>query len=195
MRYRKNRGGVLVPEDKVLCSASGMLAGGFYSQGGGGGLTKALDTNITSGNAVVYTTTKEVVTDQSTYINTYDYIAYGFDAGSDYWAYGPGFGSIANGTYTDAGSTSRLVDSCYFVQGSVENSIDSLWFVLDTTSVPDTDTVFKYIVIDGNQYNRADRAFYYASADGGTAWTWEFDPSGTNPFAGANPDPFEVWVE
>jgi hypothetical protein len=175
-----------------------MLAGGFYSQGGGGGgLTKALDTTITRGNAVVATSTKEVTTDQSTYINYYDLTAYGFDAGSDYYAYGPGFGSIATGTYTDANSTSRLVDSCYFIDATGQPAeADYLYFCIDTTSVPNTDSTFKYIVINGFQYNRAD-SFYIASSDGGTIWEWVFDlPGVTDPFGGAPGGySFEVWVE
>ena len=49
-------------------------------------------TTINSGSAVVYSSTKEIVTDMSTYTATYYYSAFGFDAGSDYYAYGPGSG-------------------------------------------------------------------------------------------------------
>lgn len=197
MKYRRNRGGIYVPEDRTLCSASGMLAGGFYSQSGGGGVTKVLDTTITRGNAVVATSTKEVVTDAGTYTNTYDLVAYGFDAGSDYYAYGLGFGSIATGTYTDAGSNSRTVDSCYFIDATGQPAeADWLYYCIDTTSVPNTDTTFKYIVIAGNQYNRAD-ATYLASVDGGTIWEWFWDlPGVSDPFAGGPGNyAFEVWAE
>lgn len=174
----------------------GLLAGGFFSQtAGGGGPTQVLDTEVTSGSAEVYSSTTEVVTDMSTYTQTYNYFAYGFDAGSDYYAYGPGFGSIVDGTFDDAGSNSRLIDSCYWFEGTGDPiGEDFVYFVLDTTSVPNTDTTFKYIIIDGNQYNRAD-AFYIASVDGGTGWEWALGASATNPFSGANPDPFEVWAE
>jgi len=173
----------------------GLLAGGFFSQTAGGGPTQVLSTTVTSGNAVVYSSTKEVVTDMSTYTNTYFYSAFGFDAGSDYYAYGPGFGSIATGTYTDAGSNSRTIDSCYYFDGTHDPiGEDFLYFVIDTTSVPNTDTTFKYLDIDGNQYNRAD-AFYIASVDGGTGWEWALGADATDPFAGANPDDFEVWAE
>lgn len=171
----------------------GMLTGGFFSQPSDA-LTQALSTTINSSSATVYTSTKEIITDLSTYINTYFYTAYGFDAGSDYFAYGLGFGSIASGTYTDGNSNSRTVDSCYFLEGSADpRGQDNLFFVLDTTSVPNTNSTFFKIVIDGNEYLRSD-AFYVASVDGGTSWNWTFSPSGTNPFLGANPDDFEVWT-
>lgn len=160
-------------------------------------------TTITRGNAVVGTSTKEVVTDMSTYVNTYNIVAYGYDGGSDYYAYGPGFGSIADGTYVDNLGQTRLIDSCYFIDGTGQPmEADFMYLVLDGLSIPNSDNVFERIVIDNdpvnNTFYRAD-AFYSASVDGGTMWEWSYDigiGGRSDPFAGPPGDyDLEVWVK
>lgn len=162
----------------------------------GGRPRQAHFTTINSGTAVVDTTTKEIVTDMSTYTNTYYYSAFGFDAGSDYFAYGPGFGSISDGTYVDNLGNTRTIDSCYFVDGEHEPAaMDWVYFVLDGISIPNNNNTFYSIIIDGTEFLRSD-AGYLSSVDGGTGWEWGFDPNlpTGNPFSGTNPDDFEVWV-
>ena len=112
--------------------------------------------------------------------------AHGFDAGADGWFYAGTFGSIADDEYQDGGDNTRTVTSCYWVDFTTR-----LWFVLDTTSVPDTDTTFVSITVDGTTYNRSDAETYDASVDGGTSWKW--GPQ-SNDFAGANPIDFTVTV-
>lgn len=112
--------------------------------------------------------------------------ATGFDAGPDYWGYAGSFGSIANDTYDDGGANSRTVASCYWTD------VTTLSLAMDVTSVPDTDTTFTEIAIDGVVFTRASRSAYLASNDGGTVWTW--NSVTPNPFLGSNPDDFEVRI-
>jgi hypothetical protein len=190
MRYRKNRQGILTSEGFKLCSM-GMLAGGYLSQGGGGGAGQALDTTITEAEQVVNTTSTTTPTQK-----TWDITAFGFDAGSDYYSYAGSFGSIGDAIYTDGDSNSRTIDSCYWVEdarggGSGNQDVpDTLIFVLAGTSIPDTDKTFEKIIIDGVTYLRSAATDYQANVDGGTGWFW--DSVAATPFTGT--DPFEVWV-
>jgi hypothetical protein len=150
----------------------------------------ALDTTITSAKGVIYTATATSETKSGVVTNTYDYSAYGFDAGGDSFPSFPDpgdqFGSIANNTYTDGNSNSRTVTSCFWSINSEE-----LFFALNGTSIPNTNATFEKIVIDSIEYTRS-TATHYSSVDGCTIWVW--NSIGTNPFAGTNPDPFEVWT-
>lgn len=159
----------------------GMLAGGFFSQGGSGTETLALDTTITSAMATLAFT--------GTSPSTYYTYGYGFDAGADPFNYGSTFGSIASDTYTDGDSNSQTVTSCYSAYFQLTD-IWLLYFTLETTNQPDTDATFSKIVIDGATRNRADRTTK-ANCTGGTYWSW--NETG-DLFSGANPDDFEVWV-
>ena len=162
----------------------GMLQGGLLSQaaaGGGGGLV----TTINSARSAIIKSVKK-----GTKVVDLIY-AWGFDAGSDTY-FLSNFGSIADGTYDDGGSNSRVVDSCYWVSNDNDQTqYLQLHFVLDTTSVPNTDTTFVSIIIDGTTFNRS-AASYTASVNGGTRWRWS--SVSTDPFSGANPDDFEVTI-
>jgi hypothetical protein len=157
-----------------------MLAGGFYSVGGASA-SQALDTTITSAQATLGTT--------GTSPSTYYTYGYGFDAGADPFNYGGTFGSIADNTYTDGGSTTRTITSCYSVYVQITDTW-LLYFTLNGTDIPDTNTTFAYIIIDGVQFNRWDRGAK-ANTTGGTYWRWA---DTADRFVGANPDDFEVWV-
>lgn len=143
--------------------------------------TAALDTTVTSGtNPSIKTTTSSVNSKPVT-----NYIAgHGFDAGAD-MLYSTTFGSIANGTYTDAGSNSRTLTACYWTETG------TLYLQMSGGSIPDTDETFYAIEIDGIFFMRQ-RAFYSGAEVAGTvsAWTWG---TSVNPFAGANPDTFKIW--
>lgn len=114
----------------------------------------------------------------------------GFDAGADPKSLS-GFGSITTGSYTDGGSNARVVTACYYNTGGQASAhTDSVWVAV-TTSPPDTDTTMRKIIIDGTTFTRSS-----ANATGvasGARW-WRWDLIGANPFIGANPDPFELWV-
>lgn len=153
-------------------------------------LRKVHFTTITSADFVIDTST---TTSPST---TYDVDAQGFDAGSDYYLNPTPFGSISDATFNDGSGIPRTIDSCYFIdQGTGNAPFDkSLFFCLDSTSVPDTDETFQKLIIDGRTFVRADAQFYYPSQDGGSIWHWEsitpdiLDPSG-------NDHDLEVWAE
>jgi len=144
-------------------------------------LTQALDTTITSAQVTLGTT--------GTTPTLYYTYGYGFDAGADPFSYGAGFGSIATGTYTDGGSNSRTISSCYSVYIQ-QTDTWKLYFTLNGTGVPDTDATFSHIIVDGVQFDRADNDAQ-ADANGGTYWRWA---DTVDRFVGANPDTFEVWV-
>lgn len=153
---------------------------GFFSAISGG--TLELDTTITSANQKVGTTTPTKVPE--------DIDAIGFDAGSDAYSYAGTFGSIASGVYTDGDSNSRTIDSIYW---NDYVGIEELYFVLDTTSVPNVDATFSKIVLGSDTFLRS-AATYFASQDGGTMWQWDNVVSpGPIPVAG-NPHTCEVWV-
>jgi len=104
----------------------------------------------------------------------------GFDAGSDFWANATPFGSIADDTYTDGGSNTRVVESVYW-DGA--NGGNTLQMSFDTTSIANTDTTFINMILDGTTYTRASST-YQASSDGGTMWRWlSVTP---NPFGGTS---------
>lgn len=181
MRWKKNSDGIIVPEDKLLCS--GMLAGGYYSQGGGGGgETQALSTTITSAQATLGST--------GTSPSTYFTYGYGFDAGADPFAYAGTFGSIVSATYTDGASTSRTISSCYSAV-AIGPDVWKLYFTLNALSITDSDATFSKIIIDGVTRNRSDADASAVNANGGTYWRWA---EVGDLFNGANPDNFEVWV-
>jgi hypothetical protein len=186
---------------------------------GGGRERQVHFTTITRGNAVVTSSTQEIVTDMSTYTNTYLFTAWGFDAGSDYWAYGPGFGSIADPNYVDNRGQTRLIDSCYFMdkndgpsdpnEGQIQ--LDSLFFHLDGISIPNDNLTVSKVVINGDEFPRewdGGSASYVPSSDGGTLFWWEEKDDGfgvgqnvwpwnnlssSNPFVAGSND-IEVWV-
>jgi hypothetical protein len=142
---------------------------------------QALNTTITSAQATLGTT--------GTTPTLYYTYGYGFDAGADPFTYGGTFGSIATGVYTDAGSTSRTISSCYSVYIQITDTW-KLYFTLNGTSIPDTNTTFSKIIIDSVTFNRTD-AELNGNANGGTYWRWS---DTVDRFVGANPDTFEVWV-
>lgn len=170
-----------------------LLAGFIYQSGGGGGGSLKLDTTITSVTWVVDTSTTTSPT------QTYDIDAQGFDAGSDYYSNVTNFGSIGTATYTDGGSTSRTIDSCYFIDQGTGGAIfdKSLFFCIDTTSVPNNDNTFSKIVIVENQttryeFLRSAANDYHASKDGGTIWQW--DNISPDVLQQAQTHDFEVWA-
>lgn len=145
------------------------------------GETKKLDTNITSGTEFDgYKSTKRIFS--------------GFDAGGDKKGLGS-FGSIANGSYTDAGSTSRTVTAFYFNSGGQgSNNTGSIWLSISDNSPSDTDTVFSKVILDGTTFTRSS-AFTSGTVGGGATRWWRWDPGFPDPFLGSNPDPFELWAE
>ena len=112
--------------------------------------------------------------------------ATGFDAGPDYWGYAGSFGSIANDSFNDGGGNPRVVSSCY------HSNFGTLTMGFDQINVPDTDTSFISMEIDGQVFTRASADNYLASNDGGTIWIW-FSIAG-DVWSGANPDDFEIHV-
>lgn len=150
-----------------------------------GGEQVRLFTTITSGTATLsYTGTSP-----SLFYTT----GYGFDAGSDPFNYGPGFGSIADDTYTDGDGNSRTVSSCYSVYVGLTD-VWLLYFTLNEDDVPDTDATFYKIVIDGEERLRSDRIVKTSNGINGTGTYWRWDSETGDLFAGANPDNFEVHV-
>lgn len=121
-------------------------------------------------------------------------IAYGFDAGADWWINSPNFGSIANPNFNDGTLIARTILSAYYSSAFVQ-------WVISGTDVPDFDTTFKGITVNGNFIPRSSRTNYYADTSAGsngvygggigfpgtTCWTWGtfgnvFGTSGTIPF-------------
>lgn len=162
----------------------GMLVGTVFSHGsggGGGGPSEAqkLSTDITSAFfADGKGSKKRAFT--------------GFDAGVEPKNLA-GFGSIVSGAYNDGDEVARTVQACYLnVGGQASNWTDSLWVSIGTGSPADVDAVFSKIVIDGVEFARADAT---TTAAQGTSrwWRWDF-VFPPDPFAGANPDAFELWA-
>lgn len=184
--HLESRDDVQISEFK-LCSM-GMLAGGYYSQGGGGGESKVLDTVINATNDLI---------GQSGHPNYYYHYGYGFDAGADYYSNGNNFGSITDDTYTDAASNSRTVASCYWVSVGGAGA-DAFYFVLNGTGITNSDDTFSKIVVGTTTFYRNEALpdygpydVYNSSINGGTAWGW--NSVNPNPFNVGNTD-FEVWA-
>jgi hypothetical protein len=153
----------------------GMLMGGFIHLGSVGE-SQALSTNITSAFG----------SDGKKHSKR---AFEGFDAGVDRKGLSS-FGSITSGNYTDGGSTARVVTACYYNTGGQGSNFTVSFWLSVTTNPPDSDASMSKIIIDGVTFTRAS-----STATGtvsGCRW-WRWDP-GVNPFIGANPDPFELWV-
>ena len=150
---------------------------GSLLKAGGAGLS--LETTITAAHKQIYTTTP------STYPKDVD--ADGFDAGSDYYAYPGTFGSIADANFSDALGQPRTIDSCYWTYFG-----ETLYMVLSELGLPNNNTVFSAIWIDGVEFRRED-ALWDDNVDGGTAWWWY--GTETSPLLVAENDhDFEVWI-
>ena len=101
-----------------------------------------------------------------------DVFAYGYNvSGEDYLGLSS-FGSITDDVWTDATSTVRTVKALYWTEPCGCPDDDTLHFSVDTTSVPDTDSVFIEIEYNGVVYTRASRDGYTASLRGSTHWRW-----------------------
>lgn len=92
------------------------------------------------------------------------------------------YGSIGSDTYTDAGANSRTI-------ALVQWNGTAVQIFMNGASIPDTDTTFTSIVINGITFLRSARTTYDGAASGGTKtkWLWSPDPggegfSGTIPF-------------
>ena len=98
------------------------------------------------------------------------------------------FGSLDVTTYEDSSGATRTVVGIAEDQSALP-SPTTLSFQLDGEGIPNEDTTFRFIVINGNKFERAN-ATYDGAASGASQWTWSasgvIDTSGT--------DPFEVWI-
>jgi hypothetical protein len=97
----------------------------------------------------------------------------GFDGGNDYYTNTPSFGSMTNTSYRG-----------YNITGLYWLANQFLYFSLDTTSIPDTDSTFYSIMIDGVEWLRSSMT-YVASKNNATHWwiaqaTQPFTVSGTD---------------
>lgn len=157
-----------------------MLSGMSVKRIAGGGAapveTLVLDTSITSAIHNYKKGQKEVEFE-------------GFDAGADFKGF-PSFGSIADGTYDDGNSVARVVTACYdHITSGYPAFGGALWLSI-TTSPADEDETFTKIIIDGVTRTRS-AAAATGIVSGSRWWRW----GGTGGlFAGANPDPFELWA-
>lgn len=113
---------------------------------------------------------------------TSSYAGWGYDGGNDYYGHGTNQGAMTPNTYTDGSPTTRTISGLYWSQSNY------LIFSLDTTSVPNTDTTFVSIDVDGNNYTRSS-ATYVASLNGASHWYWA---EATRPFPASGDVPIVV---
>lgn len=80
------------------------------------------------------------------------------------------YGALSPDTYTDNGANSRQI-----IIAQWDTSSDAMQLAISGASVPDTDTSFGSIVVNGYTFTRASRTSYNGSAGGGTysLWTWQ----------------------
>ena len=97
------------------------------------------------------------------------------------------FGTIGGQYYSDANSNTRTIRAIIFGNPvsapSPNNTRHWVIFVLDGTSVPNTDNTFKSLKLTGSgttyTFNRSS-AHYSSSSNGCTAWAWEYNSTSSN---------------
>jgi len=97
------------------------------------------------------------------------------------------FGSIGATYYTDASSNTRTIRAIIFgnpgSSPSPNNTRHWVIFVLNGTSVPNTDNTFKSLILTGSgtayTFTRSS-AHYSSSSNGCTAWAWEYNSTTSN---------------
>ena len=80
------------------------------------------------------------------------------------------YGSIGNANFNDAGGNARTVSAMIWDGSFVQ-------LILSTASIPNTDTTFECINIDGNIYKRS-AATYNGSFGGGARSQWRWTQAG-----------------
>lgn len=94
----------------------------------------------------------------------------------------------ATTSFTDGGGTTRTIRAITWgiPDASPSPNTNSKWFIfgLSGTGISNSDTTFKSIKItkpSGTQqtFTRSSASRYSSSDNGGTAWAWEYDSSGT----------------
>lgn len=97
------------------------------------------------------------------------------------------FGSIGSTYYTDGASNTRTIRAIIFGNPSSSPSPNNTrhWviFVLNGTSVPNSDNTFKSLILTGSgtdyTFTRSS-AHYSSSSNGATAWAWEYNSTTSN---------------
>lgn len=97
------------------------------------------------------------------------------------------FGTIGGQYYTDANSNTRTIRAIIFgnpaSSPSPNNTRHWVIFVLNGTSVPNTDSTFKSLKLTGSgttyTFTRSS-AHYNSSSNGCTAWAWEYNSTTSN---------------
>ena len=136
--------------------------------------TPNLDTTVTVGS-------RSYDVDGDTSGPTTTAFVYGYKAVSSYHpllAFSNIVGSIANGTYTDGGSTSQTVTSINWsdngIPGTPAAETDNIYFGLNGTSRGDDNGTFLELEYNGVTYTRVSRDAYIPSQGGGeTFWRWD----------------------
>lgn len=90
-------------------------------------------------------------------------------------------GSRSPTGYTDGGANSRTIT--LLASDSSSGGGATVYFALSGTSIANTDTTFKRIVINGVTYSRSS-ASYTASFSGSTLWIWTVSGAGFFPTSG-----------
>ena len=117
----------------------------------------------------------------TTLTSSYETI-YSSKAGWDFAGGNASMGSFPSLGFTDGGSNSRSVAMVAWqkntasgpgaVTGTTGVTGNYIALALNQTNVPNTNSTFASIEIDGNTYNRSDAAEYNSSENNGTYWRW-----------------------
>jgi len=97
------------------------------------------------------------------------------------------FGTIGGGFYTDGAGNTRTLRAIIFgnpvSSPSPNNTRHWVIFVLNGTSVPNSDNTFKSLILTGSStdytFTRSS-AHYSSSSNGCTAWAWEYNSTTSN---------------
>lgn len=179
------RGGAYVPNTSTNSGVptSGTISlSDFY----GAAALSNFSTTVTTGSGTLQQTFTHL-TNTSQYsvsITTSTITGYGYDGGADFYSHSPNFGSIATATYSDAGSNSRTITSTYYASNNY------VYFTLSGSSIPNTDTTFKGLIIaGGTELVRTSATYYSNTPSGASTWRWS---TSTNGFSTSGTHSFEV---
>lgn len=165
------RGGGLVPNigaNAAIPTSGAIAMSNFYN---GTAAVPGLSTTITYGSGVTVSYYPTPGFFPSYIPGTAATQATGYDGGADPYSYGPGYGSIGTSNFYDGGLNARNCSMCAYVIGTYVGN-NSIIFALDQTSVPDNNTTFVSIDINGLTLNRSARTGYQPSVGGTSYWFW-----------------------